>query len=512
MKNQKLENSLKQIAKTSFIAFLFILSSKVFTYLYRIIIARQFGPEIYGLFSLAIMISGWFIAIFSFGIPEGITRFVSLFRGKKETRKTSYLLQVSIIFLFISGLISALILFFLSSPISIRLFNNYDLIVFLRWFSISIPIALFASIFLSVLVSFEKTNKFSFARNFLDTSTKLVFILIFTFLGLRINSIIFSYILGILAMLIFSYYSSKPLLSGIFKNQEISPKLKKKIRKNLFSYSWPLMFVGIISFIFSWIDSFMIGYFNIEGKGVYNVGIYNSAVPIAALLIIAPSLFIQLFFPLITKEYAQKNNNLIKEISKQITKWIFLLNLPVLIIMFLFPGALINLFFGKDYINAAFSLRFLALGIFFYSIFIISENLISMAGKSKIVLFDILLASLINIILNIFLVPKYNINGAAFSTMVTYIIWSLISLLQARHYVSIIPLKRKMFFILLISAIPTLLLVFIKQFIPITLFSLIIQGSLFFLFYFFLVIYSCLDRNDWMILRAIRNKIKNRGL
>ena len=189
-----------------------------------------------------------------------------------------------------------------------------------------------------------------------------------------------------------------------------------------------------------------------------------------------------------------------------------MLNLPVLIIMVLFPGAIINLFFGKDYINAAFSLRFLALGIFFYSIFIISENLISMAGKSKIVLLDILLASLINIILNIFLVPKYNINGAAFSTMITYIIWSLISLLQARHYVSITPLKRKMFLILLISAIPTLLLVFIKQFIPITLPSLIIQGSLFFLLYFFLVIYSCLDRNDWMILRAIKDKVKNRGL
>ena len=305
-------------------------------------------------------------------------------------------------------------------------------------------------------------------------------------------------------MLGVSYYILKSQLSEIAKKYTLKKELKSKITRDLFSYSWPLMFLSVISFVFSWIDSFSIGYF----KNVIEVGIYNAAVPLAFLLIIVPSLFIQLFFPMITKEFSRNKISLIKDISKQVAKWIFLLNLPLLIIMILFPGAIINLFFGSEYLSAAWSLRFLSIGTFFYSIFIISANLLSMAGKSKTVLFNILISSIINLILNILLVPKYGISGAAFSTMITYIIWSFISLIQAKRSVLIIPLKRKMLTIFFVSLIPTILLIFVKQFIPINTTTLILQGILFFLFYFLLIIITkSLDNNDLMILRAIKRKI-----
>ena len=56
--NNEFDSNLKLIAKSSVIVFAGIFLSKIFTYLYRIIIAREFGPEAYGLFSLALVISG----------------------------------------------------------------------------------------------------------------------------------------------------------------------------------------------------------------------------------------------------------------------------------------------------------------------------------------------------------------------------------------------------------------------------------------------------------------------
>ncbi len=500
----KLNSSLRLIAKSSFIALIFILFSKVLTYIYRIIIARQFGPEDYGLFSLAVMTVGWFVAVFSFGLVEGIVRYISLYRGKEEINKISYVIRITTIFLLFSGIFSCILLFMLSEYISLNLFHNQGLIVYLRWFSISIPFFIFASTFLSILQAFEKVNWYSFIRNVLDISVKLFAILIFISLGFKTKAIIFSYILGILGMLLFSYYLVKFKLSDVFMKHTLKKKLKKKIVKDLFSYSWPLMFLSVAAFIFSWVDSFAIGYF----KNVIDVGIYNAAVPLAFLLIIVPSLFIQLFFPMITKEFSRNKISLIRDISKQVAKWIFLLNLPLLVIMILFPGAIINLFFGPEYISAAWSLRFLSIGTFFYSIFIVSAILLSMAGRSKTVLFNILISSIINLILNILLVPRYGISGAAFSTMITYVIWSFISLIQAKRSVSIVPIKKKMLTILLTAIIPALLLIYIKQFIPINNLSLILQGLLFFLLYFFLIfITRSLDNNDLMILEAIKNKV-----
>ena len=61
--NKDISSHLKVIAKTSLIVFVGLLVSKILTYLYRIIIARYFGPEIYGLFSLALTIVSLFIII-----------------------------------------------------------------------------------------------------------------------------------------------------------------------------------------------------------------------------------------------------------------------------------------------------------------------------------------------------------------------------------------------------------------------------------------------------------------
>ena len=59
-----LDKSLKLLVKTSVIVFIGIALSKILTYGYRVIIARHYGPEVYGLFSLSLMIVGWFIVEF----------------------------------------------------------------------------------------------------------------------------------------------------------------------------------------------------------------------------------------------------------------------------------------------------------------------------------------------------------------------------------------------------------------------------------------------------------------
>lgn len=505
MHNQDdLEHSLKLFAKTSFIVFIGIFLSKIFTYVYRIIIARTFGGEIYGLFSLTLMIFGFFAAFSTFGLQRGLLRYVSLYRGKNEKEKIKYILNFSLKFLLIVTIFSGALLFLFSEIISINIFHNEGLTIFLRLFAIFVPILVFSAIFHAILRAYEKISLYSFIGNILLTFTQLIFIIIFIFFGLKKGAIIFSYNLGILAMLVASFLFCKYKLPEVFGKPKIEKKEKKKITNELFSYSWPIMFLGLIMSLFSWMDSFAIGFF----KTAVEVGVYNAAVPIALLLGTVPALFLQLFFPLITKEYSKKNFGLIEQLSKQIGKWIFVLNLPFIIIMFLFPGAIINLFFGSEYIAAANSLRMLSIGFFFYSIFILSENFLSMMGKSKTILLNLIIASTVNIILNLILVPRYGINGAAFSTMLSYIIWSLLSFFVARHYISITPLRRSMIKISLISIIPLMLLFFIKQFVPINFLSLILLGILFLLVYFLLIFLTgCLDRNDLMILKAIKKKI-----
>ncbi|MBU4116801.1 MAG: oligosaccharide flippase family protein, partial [Nanoarchaeota archaeon] len=195
---EQVNKGLKLLVKSSFIVFIGLFLSKVLTYVYRIIIARYFGPEVYGLFSLTMMVLGWFVAISSLGLVDGLGRFIALYRGKKEYNKIKYLLSISAIILFFSSIIAAIILFFSAEFISINFFHNSNLIIFLKIFSFLIPILIFSNFLLCILRAFEKIAWHSFILNILQNIMKLVVLVLFIFLGLKTTSIIFSYFLGTL--------------------------------------------------------------------------------------------------------------------------------------------------------------------------------------------------------------------------------------------------------------------------------------------------------------------------
>ncbi len=504
-KESEINYSLKLLAKTSFIVLISLLFSKLFMYIYRIIIARYFGPEVYGLFSIGLMILGIFVAVSSLGLAEGLLRFIPIYRGRKEQQKISHLLRFSLIISLISGILAAVILFFSANFISISFFHNSGLILYLKIFSFLIPITLFSNIFLQILRTHEEIKWYSFIQNILQNITKLVFLILFIFIGLKSGAVALSYFLGILSLLVFSYIICRNKFPNLLLKTNLKEAKRTEMVYGLFSYSWPLILLGIIGNIFNWTDSFMLGYF----QSARDVGFYNAAIPIVTFLIISQEVFMQLFFPLINREYGKKNFILIRELSKQVAKWIFIVNLPLFFMFMLFPGVIINLLFGNQYLAAENVVRFLAVSTLFYSICSIPSSLLYMIGKSKLIFTNTLILSIVNFILNLILIPPYGVNGAAFATMLSSLILCSLLVIQANKYLSVLPIKRKMLQILLVSLIPVTLLLLAKPLIPITLFALILTGLAFFLVYFALIYFTkCLDENDLLILKSVTNKLK----
>ena len=505
---EQLNSGLKLLAKSSLVIFLFLFLSKALYYIYRLIIARWFGPEIYGLFSIALIILSVFVALFSLGLDQGLLRFIPLYDVKNKQKEIRDLFGFSVKLTFFLSLSAAIILFFSSTFISINIFHNEDLIIFLKIFSLVIPVYLFSNLFLSILRAYEKVIWYSFILNVLQNILKVIAIVLLFFIGFNSNAIILSYFLGILGMFLLSFYLIRFYFKDIFKPSKLGKNERIKIRKEFFSYSWPLMFSGILSIVNWWTDSFMIGFF----RNAVEVGFYNVAFPIVYLMGIVPEIFMQLFFPLITKEFSKKNLFLVKQISQQVGKWIFVLNLPFLIIFFLFPGAIINLLFGSSYLAAENALRILSVGFFLGTITIpVTSNLLYIQGKSKLLLINLIIIFLTNLILNIFLVPKYGISGAAFSTTLSTILFGIILIFELNHYQSIIPFRRKIFRIILVSLIPTVLLLILRKIIAINSLSLILLGVFFGLTYILAMLTTnCLDRNDFMIIKTVFKKLRKK--
>src|SRR3989344_3289205 len=139
MVKEEISNSLKTLVRTSFLIFFIVVASKIFSYLYKLVIARNFGPEIYGTFSLAMIIFGLFASVAMIGFPEGITRFVSFYKGKKKENKNKHIIKFSLLVLSLSSVVVGILLFLVSKLIAVGIFNNLQLVYFLKIFSISLP-------------------------------------------------------------------------------------------------------------------------------------------------------------------------------------------------------------------------------------------------------------------------------------------------------------------------------------------------------------------------------------
>jgi O-antigen/teichoic acid export membrane protein len=512
---KKLDDSLKALAKSAAAVFIILVLSKLFVYLYRVIIARYFGPELYGVFSLLIVISGWVIAFSTLGLSDGLLRYVPFYRGKKEQDKINYLFRFSMIALLFSSIISGILLYLFSDIISISLFHNIELSFFLKVFSFFLPISTIAYLLVSVIRGYEKIMEYVALYNLLPNVSRFVFLLFFIYLGLSGGAIVFSFCLGIFTMLVAASLLCKYKIPELLLKSKLPEETGKELKRELFRYSLPVLFFGLISTLFYWIDSLCLAYF----KSATEVGIYNAAVTIAMLLGMTSDLFNQLFFPLIIREYSKNNISLIKNLSKTITKWIFMINLPFFILMIFFPGAIINLLFGVEYLAAENSLRILLVGSLFASLASVSNQLLYMMGKSKAVLYDLVIVSAINIVLNLILIPQQvifgiqntgGLVGASIATLVSVLTLNLIFVIQAKIYTSIIPIKRKMIRILFILLVPFLLLFYIQGKASTNLiFVLAITVAFLLLYILMLVVFKGLDNEDTMIIKTFFNKLKS---
>ncbi len=502
--DKKLSASLKFLARSSLVVLMGIILSKIFSYLYRIVVARNFGAEEYGLFSLSLIIFIIFVSVSSLGLSDGVLRFVSFYRGRKQPGKISFLVKFSLKTALISSILAGVILYLASGTIAENLVHNPGIIIYLKVFSFLIPVSVLSNVLLYTLRAYEKINLYSFSMNIFQNFTKVAFLVLFVIIGIKFNPIIASFFFSAVLLLLLAFFLCKYKLPGIFIKRLVSKEQKKHLVRELFAYSWPIIFVGIISNIFYWTDSLVLGYF----KSAFDVGIYNVAIPLASLLGIAPELFMQLFFPMISFEYSRKNILLIREISKQIGKWIFIINLPLFYLLTFFPEIIINTFFGGEYLPAINVLRILSLGALIGTTFTISNNLLSMAGKSRLILINFSALAIFDLVLNILLVPKYGMNGAASSTLISFSLLTLITTMQARNYTGIIPFRRKMLKIFLVSLLLLIPALIIKSMFDLNLISIMASFIAFLIVYAVLLYFSgCLDRNDLNVFWAIKRRI-----
>tara|TARA_B100001741_G_C16193493_1_gene432539 strand:- start:27 stop:578 length:552 start_codon:yes stop_codon:yes gene_type:complete len=160
--------------------------------------------------------------------------------------------------------------------------------------------------------------------------------------------------------------------------------------------------------------------------GEYEVGLYNVAVRVSLITSITLTAINSITAPKISETFNSGRIEAFKSVVKESTKTIFLSTLPIIGVIFLFPDLILSLF-GKDFLLAKTSLFILAFSQIINSMSGSVAIILNMTGKEKVFRNIIFVALVINILLNLLLIPKFGIEGAAIASASSLIFWNLYS-------------------------------------------------------------------------------------
>jgi O-antigen/teichoic acid export membrane protein len=205
--------------------------------------------------------------------------------------------------------------------------------------------------------------------------------------------------------------------------------------RQLLSFSAPLIVSSAMALIFADMDMFMIGIF----RNTAEVGVYNVVYPLAQLLLVALSGFKFLFMPVLSELHSQGEQNRMKRTYEVVTKWIALATFPLFIVTILFPVTLISITFGVKYASGAVALAVLATGFFSHVLAGFNGATLTSIGRTRQIMYANTATAAINIILNLMLIPRYGVLGAAIATAVAYLTLNVILSYQLHKLSGIHP-------------------------------------------------------------------------
>jgi len=373
----------------------------VISFIVSVLVVRYLGPKDFGVYSYAISFAWLFASISTLGLESISTRELVKNPDKRDE------INGTVFSLRLLGSIACII----TTAIVLLLIgeDTYTTILILI-FSGSFIFQSFSAIeyyFRGIVKA--KYNAYALSASVIFSSgLKILFILLKAPLIYFIIAASAEYLVLAIALVI--VYQQNKL--SIF-----SWKYSKKMASSLLKDSWPLALSGVVVMIYMRIDQVMI-------KNMLNteaVGYYSAAVRLCEAWYFIPVTLCNAIFPAIVnaKSVSEKFYNSRMQKLYDLLTWLAIgIAIPVTI----FSSQIIQLLFGNEFSSASPVLTiYIWAGVAVFlnvasSQYLINENL------SKLTFFRSSIGMVINVILNLVLIPIYGIVGSAVATLISYTI------------------------------------------------------------------------------------------
>jgi len=448
MTNSKLQ-SLLQGSALIFLGNLVGAGSSFFA---RAVAAQYLGPNKYGIIVLGVTILHSASLVCLLGLPQGLAREIPRVNEKTD------LFFTSIFFTIPASLLFGVVLSYSSDTLAMA-FQAGELSRVIILFSFTLPFMVLFRNLLAALRGFENAIGRVLVQNFSYQIMTVLFLIIGVIIGVGTVGIAAAWSLSLLFACVVG-------LATLFKTTNLFnngiPKMSimyGERSKGLVVLSLPLLASEGLWKIVDHIDSFFLGYFYDSSS----VGIYDSAYTLGQVLLLFLGTMSFLALPAFSRLHSNNNISGMDSIYKTSAKWLGILVFPMYSILVSYPDLVLSLTFGKEYTSGALALQIISTGFFINVAMGLNRPGILSLGMSKSILKGNFMAVILNVFLNIILIPIFGLVGAAAASAFSYVFANLYWVYILYSETKIHPLDREYFYSMLLLSIVSVLILGIVQ-------------------------------------------------
>ncbi len=212
--------------------------------------------------------------------------------------------------------------------------------------------------------------------------------------------------------------------------------------------------------IYTNMDIIMLGFM----KGNLEVGYYNSAIKIKAILVTLVTSLSTVLLPRVSY-YVEKNlKNEIMVLTEKALKFVILISLPLCVYFSFMAEKSILLLSGTAFLGSVQPMQIIMPTIIFIGLTnIIGIQLLVPHGKEHLVLYSTCVGAFVDIVLNALLIPKLGVSGAAIGTLIAEFVVLMIQLFFIRNDFSQVSKNLQLYKILFSSLAASSIMIFIRN-------------------------------------------------
>ncbi len=382
------------------------------------ILTKGLGATLYGTWSLINVTVTLIVPFALLGLNSAIIRFLAAKKDQGRIRE-DFLSSCSIVF--ISGAAFSIFLFLFSDYLAVFILKDILLSLYIKLASILI---LFNSINELTLSFFRMQKKIGLYTTLIMSRNALQvgLIVLFLLLGYKLTGTITAVIVsGMLICLVELLISLRQVGFHIPRFSNIKSYLR---------WGVPLIPNSAMLWIIRFSDRYMVSYF----MGITAAGMYSAAYRIgeyASFTLIALS---SVLYPTIIKSYEEGNLSETRKYLKYSLKYFMMVSIPSAFGLSILAKPILSILTTSEFVIGTTVIPFVAFGVILLSFYRFCLHVIYIANKTHLTVRLLGISTALNIILNIILIPRMGIVGAAIATFITYGLLGILTLLVSRKY------------------------------------------------------------------------------